>query len=283
LKRGISKYTGGILMYKKITAVFTVLVLTLAMAVPAAFAAGSGCNGTVQALDNTSERIVLYYNNEQPVVADKNPDLNKSVTDGLHVEDITAIIPDFPQLDEIAVPDFSLNEDVKNEQPQSQPSIDVTANAPDNSVNIDHAANPPDRPNVGQVSNTGLNAMENEMLRLVNDERAKAGLKPLESAPDLARVARMKSQDMVDNGYFSHQSPTYGSPFEMIRDNGISYRAAGENIAMNGSVLKAHQALMNSDGHRANILNPNFTHIGIGIVQNNGKAGIMVTQLFIAR
>jgi len=128
---------------------------------------------------------------------------------------------------------------------------------------------------------SGLNAQEREMVEYVNQERTKAGLAPLQVDPDLARVARIKSQDMVDNGYFDHNSPTYGSPFEMLRSFGISYRAAGENIAKNRSVIGAHTALMNSEGHRANILNPNFTHIGIGIVENGGM--VTVTQMFIAK
>ncbi len=126
-----------------------------------------------------------------------------------------------------------------------------------------------------------LNAQEREMVEYVNQERTKAGLAPLKVDLDLARVARIKSQDMVDNGYFDHNSPTYGSPFEMMRSFGISYRAAGENIAKNRSVIGAHTALMNSEGHRANILNPNFTHIGIGIVKNGGM--VTVTQMFIAK
>ncbi|HQD42359.1 MAG TPA: CAP domain-containing protein [Bacillota bacterium] len=128
---------------------------------------------------------------------------------------------------------------------------------------------------------SGLNAQEREMVEYVNQERAKAGRAQLQVDLDLARVARIKSQDMVDNGYFDHNSPTYGSPFEMMRSFGISYRAAGENIAKNRSVIGAHTALMNSEGHRANILNPNFTHMGIGIVENGGM--VTVTQMFIAK
>ncbi len=128
---------------------------------------------------------------------------------------------------------------------------------------------------------SGLSAQEREMVEYVNQERAKAGLSQLQVDLDLARVARTKSQDMVDNGYFDHNSPTYGSPFEMMRSFGISYRAAGENIAKNGSVMGAHTALMNSEGHRANILEPNFTHIGIGIVGSGNM--VTVTQMFISK
>jgi uncharacterized YkwD family protein len=270
-------------MMKRITAAMTVLVLTFAVAVPAAFAAGNGCNGSVQALDNNSERTVFQNNAEQVTVESNNPDAQQEIMDIPLNEVVTAIIPVSARQMEIAVPDLSSDQDVYKEQQQSQPGIDVATNVPDSSAGTDYEKNQSVRPGINQAQNVSVNAMENEMFRLVNDERIKAGLKPFTLATDLTRVARMKSQDMVDNGYFSHQSPTYGSPFEMMKNNGIEYRAAGENIAKNGSVLKAHQALMNSEGHRANILNPNFTHIGIGIVKDNGQAGIVITQIFITK
>ena len=121
------------------------------------------------------------------------------------------------------------------------------------------------------------------MLDYINQERAKAGVAPLKMDTELARVAQIKSQEMVDKNYFSHTSPTYGSPFDMMRSFGIKYRTAGENIARNSTVLKAHTALMNSEGHRQNILNPNYSHIGIGIVPNRNSSGITVTQMFIGK
>lgn len=120
------------------------------------------------------------------------------------------------------------------------------------------------------------------MVKLVNEERAKVGLAPLVIDSRLVELARKKSADMIKNGYFSHISPTYGSPFDMMKAAGISYRMAGENIAGAPSVDRAHVALMNSPGHRANILNPNFTHIGIGIV-DGGPYGKMFTQMFVQK
>lgn len=120
------------------------------------------------------------------------------------------------------------------------------------------------------------------MVDLVNQERAKAGLAPLKVDLTLVRLARLKSQDMIDKNYFDHNSPTYGSPFDMMRNAGITYRYAGENLAGNQSVEAAHNALMNSPGHRANILKPEYTDIGIGIVQG-GPYGLMITQMFIGR
>src|SRR5690606_24855176 len=129
---------------------------------------------------------------------------------------------------------------------------------------------------------TELTAEEKQMLDLVNAARQQAGLQPLAADPELVKLARLKSRDMIENNYFSHDSPVYGSPFDMMKQFGISYRSAGENIACNQSVQAAHEALMNSPGHRANILNASFTHIGIGIV-DGGPCGKMFTQMFIGK
>ncbi len=126
----------------------------------------------------------------------------------------------------------------------------------------------------------GMTAEEELMVDLVNEERTKLGLKPLEVDISLVEIGRMKSQDMIDLNYFSHTSPTYGSPFDMMKQAGIQYRTAGENLAGASTVERAHQALMQSDGHRRNILNPAFTHIGVGIVKG-GSYGMMFTQMFI--
>lgn len=118
------------------------------------------------------------------------------------------------------------------------------------------------------------------MLDLINKDRLANGLKPLQADMRLTRLARMKSQDIVDNNYFAHQSPTYGNAFDMMRANNISFIRGGENLSKAGSVQVSHARLMNSTNHRANLLNPYFTHVGIGIVNNN-PSGIVVTQMFI--
>lgn len=120
------------------------------------------------------------------------------------------------------------------------------------------------------------------MVGLVNAERAKVGLPALTVDPALTRLARMKSADMVARDYFGHISPAYGSPFDMLRANGITYRAAGENLAAATNLALAFDGLMRSPGHRANILRAEFTHIGIGVVPG-GPYGITFTQLFIGR
>ena len=127
---------------------------------------------------------------------------------------------------------------------------------------------------------TGLTADEQEMLNLVNSERSKNGLSALTANLELTKVARVKSQDLVNNNYFAHNSPTYGTPFEMMKSFGITYKSAGENLAANSTVQAAHNALMNSSGHRANILSQNYNQIGIGIV-SSPKYGKMFTQMFI--
>lgn len=130
---------------------------------------------------------------------------------------------------------------------------------------------------IPQIDST-VSSFEREVVRLVNEERAKNGLKPLSENWELSRVARYKSQDMVDNRYFSHTSPTYGTPFQMIRAFGLTYRTAGENIAYGQRTPQTVvNAWMNSSGHRANILNPSYTQIGVGYVAN----GHYWTQMFI--
>ncbi len=106
------------------------------------------------------------------------------------------------------------------------------------------------------------------MVEIINEARIENGESSLTVDPELTRVARIKSQDMEENNYFSHHSPTYGSPFDMLDHYNIEYLHAGENIAANPSIRDAHNSLMNSPGHRENILNPNYTHVGVGIVRS---------------
>ncbi|MEN6351384.1 MAG: CAP domain-containing protein [Syntrophomonas sp.] len=120
--------------------------------------------------------------------------------------------------------------------------------------------------------------MQSEMLGYVNAERAKANLAPLTLDKALCDGAYLKSKDMADNNYFSHTSPTYGSPFDMMKSLGITYRAAGENIAKNISVIGAHTAFMNSAGHKANILGSQYGKVGFGFCQEGQY--LYVTQWF---
>lgn len=126
----------------------------------------------------------------------------------------------------------------------------------------------------------GISAAESKVIQLTNVERRKNGLSDLQADTSLSKVAREKANDMKSKHYFSHTSPTYGSPFDMMRDFGISYRSAGENIAQGQTTPEeVVQAWMNSEGHRRNILSADYTHIGVGFTQQ----GNYWSQMFIKK
>ena len=142
------------------------------------------------------------------------------------------------------------------EQPD-EPDVPDTPSEPDTPAQPDDSAS--------------VSAYEQEVVTLVNAERAKYGLSALTLDKTLCGYARVKSQDMHDQGYFSHTSPRYGSPFDMMRSFGVSYQYAGENIATGySSPAGVVNAWMNSEGHRANILSANYTSIGVGYVADGG-------------
>lgn len=173
------------------------------------------------------------------------------------------------------VQDEPVNQEPEEENPveeEKQPEVEVERPAP-----VEPA---PEYDNEQKQEQDQLNAFERQMFELTNKERVNNGLQPLQVDYELSRVAREKSRDMAINFYFDHNSPVYGSPFDMMRAYGITYRTAGENIAKGQrSPEEVVQAWMNSPGHRANILNPNFTHIGVGFVEN----GNHWTQQFIGK
>ncbi|MBO4913654.1 MAG: hypothetical protein J5449_00470 [Oscillospiraceae bacterium] len=137
---------------------------------------------------------------------------------------------------------------------------------------------PEELPAANEPAEDTVSAYEREVARLVNIEREKAGLAPLELDAELSRVARMKSQDMHDRGYFDHNSPTYGTPYQLMKSQGVRYNVAGENIAMGYRTPEAVvSAWMVSPGHRANILKASYTKIGVGYVAD----GNYWTQHFI--
>lgn len=127
-----------------------------------------------------------------------------------------------------------------------------------------------------------LTADEQEVFNLINQQRTSAGLSALKIDEELQNVARVKAKDMVDNNYFSHNSPTYGTPFNMIKNFGITYKTAGENIAGNSSNQGAVNAWMNSEGHKANILSNNYNYTGIAVV-SSPKYGKIYVQMFIGK
>ncbi len=121
--------------------------------------------------------------------------------------------------------------------------------------------------------------LEAQMLELVNQERMANDLDPLEADPEMTEVARRHSGDMFSRGYFSHYTPENKDPFDRMREGDVRFRTAGENLAFAPTVPIAHIGLMNSPGHRANILRPAFGRVGIGIL-DGGRRGLMVTQKF---
>ena len=188
-----------------------------------------------------------------------------------------------PQLPEIEAPDADAPEieTPDAEQPEEEtpdiPEVDVPeVEAPE--------AQPPvtdkpeaETPDIEQSQPTD-SSYAGQVLELVNQYRAQYGLSALTLSSELSNVAQAKAQDMKDNNYFAHESPTYGTPFEMMQSFGVTYRTAGENIAMGySSPAAVVEGWMNSEGHRANILNSSFTQMGLGYV----SSGNYWCQMFI--
>lgn len=134
----------------------------------------------------------------------------------------------------------------------------------------------------GNTSNSTLSSDEQEVFNLINQQRTQNGLAALVIDDEVQNVARIKARDMVEKNYFSHTSPTYGSPFDMLKSFGVSYKAAGENIAGNSSNSGAVNAWMNSSGHKANILSNSYNYTGIGVV-SSPKYGKIYVQMFIGK
>jgi uncharacterized YkwD family protein/spore coat assembly protein SafA len=145
---------------------------------------------------------------------------------------------------------------------------------PGQTINIPKSTNVPSAPN-------DLRALEIEVIRLVNAERARLGRPALAENSKISQAARTKSQDFIKNNYFSHISPTYGSPFDMLRSLGINFTAAAENIASGQrTAAEVMRFWMNSLGHRTNILNPAYNQIGVGVARDN-NGNLYWTQMFI--
>ncbi|WP_370838646.1 CAP domain-containing protein [Intestinibacter bartlettii] len=171
------------------------------------------------------------------------------------------------------------NQDNNNNQDQ-----DKDDNNQDNNNNQDQDKDDNNQNDDNNSSNiNGFSKEQLEVLNLVNKERKANGLKPLTLNKELSNVANIKSRDMIEKGYFDHTSPTYGSPFDMMKKFNISYNTAGENIAMGQKTpSEVMNSWMNSSGHRANILNSTYTELGVGI-QKDSNGTIYWTQMFIGR
>ena len=147
-----------------------------------------------------------------------------------------------------------------------------------NTVNSNNSVNT----NSDSSNVVSLTKDEQEVFDLINQQRVNKGLKALKIDKNLQEVARIKAKDMVDNNYFSHNSPIYGTPFEMMKSFKIDYKSAGENIAGNSSNSAAVTAWMNSEGHRKNILTADFNYTGVAVV-NGSKYGKIYVQMFIGK
>ncbi|MDR3287865.1 MAG: CAP domain-containing protein [Peptococcaceae bacterium] len=155
----------------------------------------------------------------------------------------------------------------------SQPAGVSSVQRPADSTSVPPASNPSSVP-----SATELSADEQEMLNLVNKERAAAGVQPLQIDLRLVAAARAKAADMKTNNYFDHTSPTYGSPWALMQSFGLTVQWAGENIGGNQTVAAAMAAWMQSSGHRENILDPRFTHLGVGVAYGSSYGNLYVQE-----
>ncbi|MGO0905791.1 CAP domain-containing protein [Clostridioides difficile] len=178
-------------------------------------------------------------------------------------------------------PESDKPEDNNNSGSNNKPEDNNNSESNKPEDNNSDSNNKPEDNNSSDSTTGNFSAYQKEVVDLVNVDRSKAGLNPLTLDADVSNVATKKSQDMIDNNYFAHNSPTYGSPFDMLKKFGISYKTAGENIAMGQKTPKeVVNAWMNSEGHRKNILNPNYSKIGVGVAQKSGGS-IYWTQIFV--
>ncbi len=223
-------------------------------------------NDVVKVLDQIEDWYVVRLDNNQVGTIDASK-ATPIVKEGEDHQDGDPIRE--PQGDEATQEPINNRQPAQEETPEENQALDEPQDTQENVPRTDNNLAP-------------LSSMEQQMVNLVNGERSKNGLNALTVDLEVSRVAEMKSQDMVENNYFSHNSPTYGSPFDMLGSFGIDYLAAGENLAGNSSVEGAHTGLMNSSGHRKNILKPEFTHIGIGVKPSN-RYGYVFTQMFISK
>ncbi|MGR6896941.1 CAP domain-containing protein [Rummeliibacillus sp. TYF-LIM-RU47] len=169
----------------------------------------------------------------------------------------------------------------------TKPNTDTTKPNTDTTAKPDTDTTTPSKPNTDAPSKpstdsnaTSASQFEKQVITLTNAERAKEGLPALQADTKLMGSAKAKSKDMADKNYFDHTSPTYGSPFDQMKSLGITYKSAGENIAKGQKTPEeVVKAWMNSEGHRANIMNKNYTHIGVGY----DAKGNVWTQQFIQK
>ena len=176
---------------------------------------------------------------------------------------------------------------VPSVQPTAAPTVKPTI-APTATPNATKAPQATQKPqatttppaNDDDYTTPSISAQEEIAFNLLNQDRIANGLPALKLDPALCDIARLKSQDMHEKGYFSHTSPTYGSPSEMLKMFGYSFTSVAENIAHHATVQKAQAAFMSSDGHRRNLLGSQWSKVGVG-VWTDSQGYVYVTQLFV--
>ena len=239
-------------------------VCALALALAATVSVGSKSQAACDK-ENFKLNLENYFLKCYNVICDNLENL-PGISDKLPCIPILPEKPETPDIPEVEIPDAPETPDV----PEDKPIVPDVPEQPEE----------PENPTLPEVDNS-VHAYEKQVLDLVNNERAKNGLSALEWSSELAVVARAHSQDMLERGFFSHTNPDGQSPFDRMRAAGISYRTAGENIAAGQRTpAEVVEAWMNSEGHRANILNASYTKLGVGYVSGNGAYSTYWTQNF---
>lgn len=271
----MNKFQGGRKRMKK-------SIIASIAAAAAIFTAGAGTNANAAEIQNQPVQIKSYVQTFGPYHI--NEDQLKQLIQSADSKELQNLLNNCLQNPSIEA-NNAIKEAIKRNtnQPANKRAVKNPAQTTQKTTQPAPSANDKatnnQTPKQSQTASS-VNAFEKKVVELTNAERQKQGLKPLVLDEALSKVAREKSLDMQRNKYFSHTSPTYGSPFDMMKKFGISFRTAGENIAMGQRTPEeVVNAWMNSSGHRQNILNPNFTHIGVGYVEN----GNYWTQMFIGK
>ena len=233
---------------------------------------GQGSDNSTNNDTNNDNNINNDTNNDNNVNNDNNTNNDNNVNNDNNTNNDNNV-----NNDNSTDNDNNVNNDNSTNNDNNIDNNNSTNNDTNNNVGgNDSNGESQETPNV--ESESTQKSFEDQVLVLVNKERAHYGLRPLTMDESLRNVARVKSSDMSANNYFSHTSPTYGSPFDMLKQFGINYSSAAENIAQGYTTPEAVvNGWMNSSGHRANILNASYTKIGIGYEAN----GNYWTQLFM--
>lgn len=165
---------------------------------------------------------------------------------------------------------------------RNQPSrkAAVSCSAPVSTPQPSASDVPRSSPSRGDYTTLSSTAQEQKLLNLLNEDRTRNGLSALSMDSELSALARAKSQDMLENGYFAHESPTLGNAAAMLDNSGYDYQGVGENIAHHASVEKADAAFLSSPGHRANMMGSQWEKVGIGVAEDE-NGFVYVTELFV--